>query len=567
MFDFEGDSTPWMSWMSPAATTDGFEVTLPGTPDVNHVDGIGVIYLVAHLPLEEIRALNNLRYGPLDLNETSLTVRLRGQNVDLKGGRLAWWIVSDLPAHDTRFPWQQTNWAHTATTLPVIGPQWQDFSVVINSNEAQWTYAGNNRSVQGAWGERYAYGSPIEALGRVDRTLHLVVLGGPGGDAPTGRIEIDWISLRPATIAELGISRDTANAEAPPPDFATAILPQIQAGRWQEIRPDLELLAAQGDPEALLYLSRALKYGLGGPPDLRRSMQAYLKAAPHSAEPSLELGEMLALGSGSERDPLAALGHLTQFSLDQSPRALRHRGLICQQWQLPSGCDSVGLLGMAASLGDELATDILSNANSFDFESLYGSSHLAIPSVWPHDYENEVVPLLATQRWADALPMLRALADVGHAGAALHAANALKYGLGGERDFAAARRYYVRAATCEAEAEVELAEIYLNGEGGPRDMDAALAHLLRADPAATARAKRILGQICLHWHSPLRCDAQMLLTDGVTGRDAYAAVTLAMDALQRRDESEAKRWFDAANELVPEDDTTLGTLLRYHDVR
>ena len=88
-------------------TRRGVKMTLPGTPDVNHIDGIGTIFLVAHLPLQEA----------LDLRNADLTIRLRGEGVDLKGGRLAWVIVSNVPSSHPGLPWQQTNWAFVGKTL------------------------------------------------------------------------------------------------------------------------------------------------------------------------------------------------------------------------------------------------------------------------------------------------------------------------------------------------------------------------------------------------------------------------------------------------------------------
>jgi len=52
VFDFTRNAglSPWLTWM-PSKVGDGVELSLPRSVDQNHVDGVGPIYLVAHLPM------------------------------------------------------------------------------------------------------------------------------------------------------------------------------------------------------------------------------------------------------------------------------------------------------------------------------------------------------------------------------------------------------------------------------------------------------------------------------------------------------------------------------------
>ena len=50
-FDFGQSESlaPWLSWMPTKKVSDGIEIRLPGRVDENHLDGIGPIYLIAHV--------------------------------------------------------------------------------------------------------------------------------------------------------------------------------------------------------------------------------------------------------------------------------------------------------------------------------------------------------------------------------------------------------------------------------------------------------------------------------------------------------------------------------------
>jgi hypothetical protein len=53
-FDMRNGLAPWASWMPVEETPNGVEMTLPGTLDPNHLDGIGPLWLLAHLRVTSI---------------------------------------------------------------------------------------------------------------------------------------------------------------------------------------------------------------------------------------------------------------------------------------------------------------------------------------------------------------------------------------------------------------------------------------------------------------------------------------------------------------------------------
>ena len=66
---------------------------MPGKLDVNHLDGIGPLWLLAHLPVMGAEGP-----GYVDLDQAKVTIRFRAQDLDLKGAR----IVGGRLAHSGR---------------------------------------------------------------------------------------------------------------------------------------------------------------------------------------------------------------------------------------------------------------------------------------------------------------------------------------------------------------------------------------------------------------------------------------------------------------------------------
>lgn len=335
----------WMSWMPVSETPEGVALTLPGRADVNHIDGVGTIYLAAHYPLQLEGGI-----GPLDLRGATIDITLRGENVNLRGGKLLWWLVSQLPSSEPEYPWQQSNWAYTGKPVPVSSTL-ETVSTVFHAEPGQWTYAGTNTTLQGFWGARYVY-SPIEnVLADTNATLHLVVLNGPSGKPPSGTITISEITINlPDDPQEVSEPSDGMVAVALP-DYTTDVVPLLTAGDFVGAEPLLRQLADTGHRGAAFHLGMNYRYGRSGKVDLVLARKYLQIAASTEAEASVELAELYLSGLGVPRDVLAALGHLGRPKLEDWPRALRMRANICISEALPSGCDAEALLVRAAEAG------------------------------------------------------------------------------------------------------------------------------------------------------------------------------------------------------------------------
>src|SRR5262245_6202908 len=109
----DGGPAPWNSWMPTSVLPEGgVRFQAPATLDPNHIDGIGPLWLVAHL---SIPALGSP--GILDLRDAQIDIRIRASDFNPNGAKLVWWICTQLPSEtqdsDILPGLQTTNWAHT----------------------------------------------------------------------------------------------------------------------------------------------------------------------------------------------------------------------------------------------------------------------------------------------------------------------------------------------------------------------------------------------------------------------------------------------------------------------
>lgn len=203
-FDFSRGMGDWSTWLRPSvldidpgSSDPGFvRLQAPGTLDPNHIDGLGSLSLIAHLS-----TAGNAFPGFLDLREAEIELVVRGHNFDAKGAKIVFWVCSTLPDGQTSqgFPvgMQITNWANTGGDIAdAITDGWQTITVSLDTDAADWTEAGNYRSIQGDWGGRYQPLDLETALSRVDATLHLVALSDTPNDRPTGFLDLASITIR-----------------------------------------------------------------------------------------------------------------------------------------------------------------------------------------------------------------------------------------------------------------------------------------------------------------------------------------------------------------------------------
>lgn len=313
---------PWYSWMEHKITDSGVRFVLPGTADVNHVDGIGTIYLLAHLPI----GAPGIPGAPgfLDLRNANIELTIRGTDLNLHHGKLAWWIVSNLPTKKTSpyFTYQQTNWAYIGETFneaDVTNHSWFDWrwpkvSVVLNPSPMNWKYAGTNTSIKGSWGNRYVHYPIGKALGHVDATLHLVILGAK--KPPEGILEIANIKIH---------TLDTTLSPQLP--AFSDLKKLVVAKKWIEAAPGLKLLADSGHSGAAFHYANILNYGLTGKPVDICAARAYYEAAEYDeAGAAVELATQDITAICNPRNYQSALQRLDRGK--EIPRARYYKAMI-----------------------------------------------------------------------------------------------------------------------------------------------------------------------------------------------------------------------------------------------
>lgn len=289
-YDMKNGLGPWISWMPYEKTASGVRMTLPGRLDANHLDGIGPLWLLAHLP--EIAVGGP---GFVDLDQAEVTIRFRAQDLDLKGARIVWWVAGQLlkGEADPEYPWQQTNWALTCCDLArSLSEEWSTVTVKIDSDPTHWTYGGTNRMQFGDWGGRYVEYPLSKLLKGNAGTLHLAIVGTNASLPPTGKIEIASITLRtkrpgvPLTVEDMR--------------------PLMLTGQWDAVRWHLNKLLPTDDPVVNYHYGRLLVTGLGGRQDYEEGA-VYLQKANVVPEARYELAKLYFYGLGVPRDPAKAV--------------------------------------------------------------------------------------------------------------------------------------------------------------------------------------------------------------------------------------------------------------------
>jgi hypothetical protein len=310
VFDMKNGLAPWASWMPVERTPDGVQMTLPGRIDSNHMDGIGPLWLLAHLRVTSIGGP-----GVVDFDQSELTIRIRAHNLQLHGARLLWWLTRQLPREDTdpRFPWQETNWALTCCDLsPRLGEDWQTITVKLDKDPSHWTYAGTNLMHLGDWGNRYVEYPLDKVLNDSVGSLHLAIVGNNATDPPTGTIEISSISLRTQQPAR--------------PLSMIGLAPLLDEQKWDEARWHLERLMPTDDPRPNYELGRLLAGGLGGKQDYRQAAE-HLEKAMAVPGARLELAKLYIWGLGVPKDQPKAVQLLETKTTPNIPEASYTLGL------------------------------------------------------------------------------------------------------------------------------------------------------------------------------------------------------------------------------------------------
>ncbi len=302
-YDMKNGLGPWISWMPTEKTANGVRMTLPGKLDVNHLDGIGPLWLLAHLPTTGAGGP-----GFVDLDQAEVSIRFRARDLDLKGARIVWWVTRQLPKQDTDpdYEWQETNWALTCCDLArSLSEKWSTVTVKIDTDPSRWTYGGTNRMQLGDYGGRYVEYPLSKVVKGTAGTLHLAIVGTNAARPPAGKIEISSISLRtkrpgiPLTVEDM--------------------TPLMLAQAWDAVRWHLKRLLPTDDPVVNYHYGRLLVTGLGGPQDYDKGA-IYLQKGYALPEARYELAKLYFYGLGVPRDPAKAVEVLqaTTTNIDAS---------------------------------------------------------------------------------------------------------------------------------------------------------------------------------------------------------------------------------------------------------
>ncbi|MCS6627354.1 Ig-like domain-containing protein [Roseibacterium beibuensis] len=208
-FDFDYGMGPWTSWLAPSVIQEpGGEhesftrLNAPGSLDPNHLDGIGALRLVAHLPIPQVGSP-----GALNLAGGEFEITIRATDYQANGGKLVVWLCRYVPEEGVFKNYYvnlvANNWANTGNDLTgqLVEGEWVTLTVSLSDDPEDWTYAGENHAQQGDWADRYQPYSLTETLNQTDATLHLVIINDEPDEHPTGFLDIANITVRTQTPA------------------------------------------------------------------------------------------------------------------------------------------------------------------------------------------------------------------------------------------------------------------------------------------------------------------------------------------------------------------------------
>ncbi len=529
----EGANRAWSSWMpSSSLQGGGVRVQAPGVLDPNHLDGIGPVWLVSYLSTAAVAGP-----GVLDLRDAQIDIRVRGTDFNANGAKLVWWIAGYAPkdALVDNYPsgLQGSNWAYTGGDLtPLLTSQWQNLSVTIGTNPADWTYAGNNASSQGEWAQRYAYQSLDRALANVDATLHLALVGQNPDQPPTGFLDIESITINTQTEA--------------------------RSYPWQ-LPPDPNVVQAKEDVAILGTLPADLTIGPSGvftlvagsaqhgsvTIDAATGSYRFVPDADHVGDARFQYtyrvgtavsqAKTLAIAFNPINDaPTAsALSEALTIAADVPFHHILMKGRDVDGDLLSFGVVNGSALNGAVTLdkasGEYLFTPApgFSGLASFQYFVTDGQAQSAVKSVELTVLPNgaslqrlsfpEIEDLIRAGQLEEAAFHMILRAEEGDVVAAFHAGRWLADNLYFTRNTALAAHYLEISAGAVPAANVILADLYLSGNGVVRD--AAMARTLLNASLDLADAKYRLG---------------LLEDQGVGGpQNVEKAVSLFLDAAQQ----------------------------------
>ncbi len=495
-FSFADGPGPWASWMSPSLITGDngaygsyTRFQAPGQFDPNHTDGIGPIWLVAHLSVPAVGAM-----GAVDLRGAQIDLTVKGTDFDPNGAKLYFWICSYIPEeHITKNFYvglQVTNWANSGNDLASqITSGWQTLTVTLDSDPAHWTYAGNDVSGQGDWAGRYAPEDLETALSSVDATIHLVMVGSDPNQAPSGFLDIENIAIH------------TLAPAVPSANQAPSI--QIVSGIEDSDVNGTVNGAAGFDPALTVYtlLADSAQHGsvildpvtgafvftpdpdFNGPTDFTgpASFQYTVSDGTNTSDP---LTVDIFVAPVNDAPVLTAIGEDAAIAADTAFHYTLFRGadidgnaLSFQQVSASNGTLTLDArTGLYSFTPDPGFTGIA----SFQYQVSDGMLASAVKTVTLTvvdadaldplpSFEDVVDEYLLAGDMASFVAWTVRLAQAGDANAAYHYGTWLHYGTYVARDTASAASYLSHAIGTVDDASLQLAALYESGDGVAKD--------------------------------------------------------------------------------------------------
>ena len=199
----------WASWLeSESFDTGGAEggfvrFSEPSGHDRNHDDGIGTLHLTKYLWTGSLGSGEDtdrawLGGGDPDLRGARVSLWARGNDWQPNGSEVLWWTQSQSNIELGHQPgWRRANWAYTGHTLTdqLLDGRWNLVDYRLLNDSSQWTYGGNNPTLQGESAARYAYWSIDQAQAHVNCDFFHLVATVDIDNPPTGSLDFDDFRL------------------------------------------------------------------------------------------------------------------------------------------------------------------------------------------------------------------------------------------------------------------------------------------------------------------------------------------------------------------------------------
>lgn len=517
-FSFANGPGDWWSWLRPSVITGAAgafnsftRLQAPGQLDSNHIDGIGPIWLVSHLPSPSIGAP-----GSLDLTGATIDITIKTSDFVANGAKLYFWVTSEIPGTGITESYfvglQGTNWAFTGEDLASqLTSEWQTLSVTLDTNPANWTYAGNNVADQGDWGRRYEFYDLAPTLANVNQTLHLVLLGASVDQKPTGFLDIADIKITtqtPATpfgLDAADFERINGIEDTPATGFLVGDPNVVTAPtNFSLVAGSVQNGSVSINPVSGAYVFTPDADFFGGNAFNGPGEFKYIVSnATQTSTPITVIVTVAPINDAPH--PFALSENVTNAGTGPLNFALRlgtDADLDILTYQVVAGSVSGGTLALNAANGRYTFTPNAGFTGNASFQYIVSDGQLTSeaktvtlqilsnPAPLP-SFDAAITPLLGAGDFDGYIHEVIRYAHLGDLNAAYHYGTLLNYGDYLNEDTIIGAQYLAAAVGTVDDASIQLAALYVQGNGVVRNY--AAAHALLSDLPDNAEALYRLG--------------------------------------------------------------------------